>query len=96
MPALQQKTVSRRSVDVNLGTAKVVRKILEAVGHPVSRNWLLEQLARRGNSTTRQRLNVILNFYAELGVLVDGSKGVQWTYNDSASLRRAVATGRRL
>jgi hypothetical protein len=55
----------------------VVRKILESVDRPVSRSWLLDQLAERGNSTTRQRLNVVLKFYMELGVVVEGGKGIQ-------------------
>lgn len=95
MAALQAKPASRRP-DVYLGTAKVVRALLESVDRPVSRNWLLERLADRGHTTTRPRLNVVLEFYMDLGVAVEGSKGIQWTHNDSASLRRAVATGRRL
>jgi hypothetical protein len=87
---------SPRRPDVYLGTAKVVRDLLRSVDHPVSRNWLLERLAEEGHSTTRPRLNVVLEFFMELGVVVEGSKGIQWTHNHSASLRRAVATGRRL
>jgi hypothetical protein len=93
MAAAQVKT-SRP--DVYLGTAKVVRSLLESVDHPVSRNWLLEKLASLGHTTTRPRLNVVLDFYFELGVAIEGSKGIQWTHNHSTSLRRAVATGRRL
>jgi hypothetical protein len=89
-------TLARARPDVNLSTAKKVRGLLEGVDHPVSRNWLLEQLAKKGHSTSRQRLNVVLEFFFDLGLAVEGSKGVQWTHSTSASLRRAVATGKRL
>jgi hypothetical protein len=85
-----------RRLDVTLGTAEEVRRLLEDAGIPVSRNWLLGELAKRGHSTTRQRLNRALDFYFDLGMAVEGSKGVQWTHNESPSLARAVALGRRV
>lgn len=62
----------------------------------MSRNRFLRQLAESGHATTRQRLNRALSFYLDLGLAVEGSKGVQWTHSDSESLRRAVAAGPRL
>ena len=62
----------------------------------MSRNELLRRLGDSGHATTRQRLNRVLAFFIDLGLAVDGSKGVQWTHSDSEDLRRAVATGRRL
>jgi len=85
-----------RAVDVNLRTVEAVKVILEKAAVPVSRNWILEQLRKQGHSTVRQRLNRALSFFLDLGLVVEGSKGVQWTHNDSLSLKRAVATGRRL
>jgi hypothetical protein len=82
--------------DVNLSTVEHVRRLLEKAGVPVSRNFLLSQLARGGHTTTRPRLNRALDFFLELGLAVEGSKGVQWTHSDSPSLQRAQATGRRL
>jgi len=82
--------------DINLSTVEHVRALLERSSVPVSRNWLLAQLAQSGHMTTRPRLNRALVFFESLGVVVEGSKGVQWTHADSASLRRAQATGRRL
>jgi len=83
------------SPDVNLGTVELVEGLLRKAGVPVSRNWILGQLERRGHSTTRARLNRALGYFFHLGVAVEGSKGVQWTHTDSESLRRAAALGRR-
>jgi hypothetical protein len=87
---------ARATPDVTLSTVEHVRRLLERQGTPVSRNWLLERLAEGGHTTSRPRLNRALSFFFELGLAVEGSKGVQWTHTDSASLRRAQATGRRL
>ena len=93
---LMAQGLLRTRPDVTLGTADAIRRLLVRAGVPVSRNRLLRQLARIGRSTTRPRLNRVLRFYFELGLAVEGSKGVQWTHSGSASLRRAQATGRRL
>lgn len=82
--------------DVNLSTVEHVRRLLEGSRIPVSRYWLLERLAAEGHTTTRQRLNRALGFFFDLGLAVEGSKGVQWTQSGSESLRRAQASGRRL
>ena len=82
--------------DVALGTVNRVRRVLERSGIPVSRNHILSALQRSGHATTRQRLNRALSFFFDLGLAVEGSKGIQWTHRKSASLRRAVAAGRQL
>jgi len=90
--------IQRRRVepDVALSTVERVRRVLERAKVPVSRNWLLRRLEEAGHSTTRQRLNRALSFFFDLGLAVDGSKGVQWTHIDSETLRRAAAVGLRL
>lgn len=82
--------------DVNLGTAEFVQSLLVEEGVPVSRNWLLTRLKESGHSTSRPRLNRVLNHYLKLGLVVEGSKGIQWTHNLSPQLLHAIATGRRL
>jgi hypothetical protein len=84
------------NVDVNLSTAELVQSILAEAGLPVSRNWLLTRLHRLGHSTSRPRLNRILFHYFQLGLAVEGSKGVQWTHNMSPQLLYALANGKRL
>jgi len=86
----------RRDVDVTLRTVEAVRRLLERSPLPVSRNWLLARLSAASRTTTRQRLNRALSFFFDLGLAIEGTKGVQWTHSDSESLRQAVATGRQL
>lgn len=81
-------------VDVNLSTVEAVKAILEKSPIPVSRNWLLDQLKKAGRTTVRQRLNRVLDFFFELDLAVEGTKGIQWTH--SGSLQRALVVGRRL
>ena len=90
---LVQRT-RRPSPDVNLHTVETVRALLMQAKIPVSRNWLLERLAARGQATTRQRLNRAIGFFLELGVAIEGSKGVQWTHWESPKLERARLFGR--
>ena len=86
----------RPAPDVTLATAETVRDLLSRAGVPVSRNWLLVQLQARGRGTTRPRLNRALAFFLDMGLVVEGSKGLQWTFSPSASLRNAAASGRKL
>jgi hypothetical protein len=87
---------TRDRVDVTLGTTEIVMSLLQEAGDPVSRNWLLERLKESGHTTSRARLNRALTFCIELGLAVDGSKGVQWTHTTSPSLLRALSRGKRL
>lgn len=84
------------SVDVNLGTVEGVEEILRDAGVPVSRYFLRQRLAEQGRSTTPARLNRALSYLFRHELAIEGSKGVQWTFNPSAKLRRAIANGRRL
>ena len=82
--------------DITLGTTEVVMSLLQEAGDPVSRNWLLERLKESGHTTSRARLNRALKFCFDLGLAVEGSKGVQWTHTTSQSLLRSLAHGRRV
>lgn len=83
-------------MDVNLSTAETVQGLLERAGVPVSRNWILARLKEAGHSTSRPRLNRVLRHYLDLGLAVEGSKGVQWTHTNSPQLLYALAVGKRL
>jgi len=93
-PLKRRRTV--HGPDVALTAIERVRGLLERSTVPMSRNELLRRLEESGHATTRQRLNRGLASFVDLGVAVDGSRGVQWTHSDSEGLRRAAATGRRL
>jgi hypothetical protein len=82
--------------DVALSTVERVGRELERSKVPISRNRLLRRLEESGHATTRQRLNRALSFFLDLGLAIEGTKGVQWTHSDSESLRQAVATGRQM
>jgi|SRR5580658_9732086 hypothetical protein len=83
-------------VDVTLGTTELVMSLLQEAGVPVSRNWLLERLKESGHTTSRARLNRALKFCFDLGLAVEGSKGVQWTHTTSPGLLRTLAKGKRV
>lgn len=90
MPALAE----RPEVDVNATTVLAVARLLREAEGPVSRSWLLRGLSEAGQGTNRPRLTRALDTLFQLGVAVDGSKGVQWTFSASPRLRAARALAR--
>lgn len=40
-----------------------------------------------------QTLNVILEYLEEKGMIIDGHKGILWTYNESPKLKAAIEKG---
>lgn len=86
----------RPKIDVNLSTVERIEAILRAAEGPISRYRIHKELANLSASTTAARLNRALDYLYRRHDIVEGSKGVQWTRNDSEALRRAVLNGRRL
>jgi hypothetical protein len=87
---------SPKRVDVTLGTTEVVMSLLQEAGDPVSRNWLLDRLQESGHTTSRDRLNRALKFGFDLGLAIEGSKGIQWDHTTSPSLLKTLAKGKRI
>ena len=85
-----------RRVDVNVGTLRNVERILSEASVPVSRYYVLRELAKAGHGTTSPRLEVALEYLMDHDWVIDGSKGVQWVHSGSPSLQGAIATGRRV
>ena len=83
-------------VDVQLGTLERVEHVLRIAQGPVSRNYILAELKEQGRGTTSPRLNRALGYLFAHAMAIEGSKGIQWTHSQSASLARARATGRRI
>jgi hypothetical protein len=83
-------------VDVNLHTVERIEAILREADGPVSRNYILQKLKESGGGTNSPRLNRALQYLYDHRMIVEGSKGVQWTRSDSSRIRRAVALGKRL
>ena len=89
-------SATARRVDVTLGTTELVMSMLQEAGDPVSRNWILLRLKESGHTTTRARLNRALKFCFDLGLAIEGSKGIQWTHTTSPSLLKTLAKGKRV
>lgn len=70
--------------------------LLRQAGDPVSRNWLLLRLRESSHTTSRARLNRALAFCLDLGLAVEGPRGIQWTHTASPGLMRSLSNGRRL
>lgn len=85
-----------RPVTVTDATLGHVEDVLKAAPGPVNRAYILRQLKAMGASTNPPRLNRALAFFAQHDMLVEGSKGIQWTHSLSKSLQRARAVGRRV
>lgn len=87
---------ARPGANPTLETIEYVIAALRKVDEPVSRNALLATLARWGHSTTRQSLNVALDFLGDQGVVAEGSKGLLWIPEASSELVEAIQKGPRL
>jgi hypothetical protein len=87
---------ARRGANPTLETIEYVLAALQKAEGPVSRNRLLATLATWGHSTTRQNLNVALNFLGGQGMVAEGSKGLLWVPEASPELLEVIRKGPRL
>jgi hypothetical protein len=94
--SLMPTLVEKPPVDVQLATVERVEAILRETGRPVSRNHIHERLRELHAGTTPARLNRALQYLYDHRMIVEGSKGIQWTFSGNAKLRRAAALGRRI
>jgi hypothetical protein len=87
---------ARPRANPTLETIEYIRSALQKAGEPVSRNWLLDQLAQWGHSTTRQSLNAALAFLGADGNIAEGSKGIMWVPPASPAIQEIIRSGERL
>lgn len=73
-----------------LKTVKMVEEVLKNAETTLSREEIKEKLPTK---IMHQTLNVILEYFEEHGMIIDGHKGVLWTYNPNPILRRALERG---
>lgn len=85
--------LEKPDVDVNLHTVERVEAILREAGRPVSRNYLLQRLKETGGGTNSPRLNRVLQYLYDHRMIVEGSKGIQWTFSGNPRVRRAAELG---
>mgnify|MGYP001566603087 CR=1 FL=1 len=74
----------------NLKTVLMVEKVLKEAETTLTREELKKRLPVQ---VMHQTLNVILNYLEQRGLILDGHKGILWTYNDSPKLREAISRG---
>ena len=87
---------ARPGANPTLETIEYVVAALQKTDGPVSRNGLLATLAMWGHSTTRQNLNVALDFLGGQGMVAEGSKGLIWVPEASPEVLGAIQKGPRL
>ena len=77
----------------NLKTVLMVEKVLQEAELALNREELKERLP---NQVMHQTLNVVLEYLEERGLIIDGHKGILWTYNNNPKLKEAIARGTEL
>ena len=87
---------AKRGANPTLETLEYVRKALQSADGPISRNRLLETLAKWGHSTSRQSLIAAIEFYGDMAMIAEGSKGLIWVPEASDALREAIRKGQKL
>jgi hypothetical protein len=88
--------IEKPAVDVQVTTLERVEAVLREAGGPVSRNYIHERLKELKAGTTPARLNRALQYLYDHRMIVEGSKGIQWTFSGNEKLRRSAALGRRI
>ena len=74
----------------NLKTVMMVEKVLRDADLMLTREDIKRKLLA---GIMHQTLNVILEYLAERGLIIDSKKGILWAHNDSPKLREAISKG---
>lgn len=74
----------------NLKTILEIEKVLKNAELVISREEIKRRLPMK---IMHQTLNLILNYFEERNMIIDGHKGILWTKNDSPKLREAIRKG---
>ena len=74
----------------SLRTVLMVEKVLKEAELVLTREQIKKRLPKQ---IMHQTLNVILKYLEDSGKILDGRKGVLWTYNPSPKLERAIQKG---
>ncbi|MBI5065001.1 hypothetical protein HZA97_02085 [Candidatus Woesearchaeota archaeon] len=75
----------------NLKTVISVEKILRGADLMLTREDIKRKLPA---GIMHQTLNVILEYLAERGLIIDGKKGILWAHNDDPRLKAAIMQSR--
>lgn len=74
----------------SLKTVLMVEDVLKNADGLLTREQIKEKLPKQ---IMHQTLNVILGYLENRGMIVDGHKGVLWTFNPSKKLQEAIDRG---
>ena len=71
----------------NLKTILSVEKILQDADEPISKNELMRRLPKK---IMRQTLSVIIAYLEESGKVLNGKKGILWTFNENPKFNKLL------
>jgi len=77
----------------NLKTILMIEKILKDAETIINREELKKRLPKQ---IMHQTLNLILEYFENRGMIIDGHKGILWVYNPSPKLKKAIEKGREI
>ena len=77
----------------NLKTVLMVEEVLREAETTLTREEIKKRLPTQ---IMHQTLNVILSYLEQRGLIIDGHKGVLWTYNNHPKLQTAIARGTKI
>ncbi len=75
----------------NLKTVMMVEKVLRDADLMLTREDIKRKLPM---GVMHQTLNVILEYLAERGLIIDSKKGILWAHNDDPRLKAAIMQSR--
>ncbi|HLF16825.1 MAG TPA: hypothetical protein VI796_05275 [Candidatus Thermoplasmatota archaeon] len=81
---------ARPGANPTLETQEYIRAVLEGAHRPVSRNEILRLLSSWGHGTSRPSLNAVVGYLARDGMVVEGSKGLQWAPQAEGSILETI------
>jgi len=71
----------------NLKTVLMVENVLREAEEPLSKNEIKRRLP---NKVMHQTLNIILEYLAESGKIMAGSKGILWIFNENPKFKKVL------
>ena len=74
----------------NLKTILTIEKVLKDSELVITREEIKRRLPMK---IMHQTLNLILDYFEERNMIIDGHKGILWIKNDSPKLREAIRKG---
>ena len=63
----------------NLKTILAVEKVLQEADEPISKNEIM-----------RQTLSVVIDYLEESGKILNGKKGILWTFNENPKFKKLL------